>query len=37
MGVNKRVYEDNHAKEIILSRVTPEMVIERYTGQRSRH
>ena len=37
MGVNKRVFEDNHAKEIILSRVTPEMVIERYTGQRSRH
>ena len=32
-----KLYQDNHAKEIILSRVTPEMVIERYTGQRSRH
>ena len=32
-----RVFQDNHAKEIILSRVTPEMVIERYTGQRSSH
>lgn len=33
----KRIYKDNHAKETILSRVTPDMVIERYTGQRSRH
>ena len=32
-----RVFHDNHAKEIILSRITPEMVIERYTGQQARH